>query len=310
MLTDTQTTQNVSPLLAPFVLVDPDMRVPQKQYPFVTQQSLFQQTVKAVPYPESDYRWLAYVLELLIEIGNRDERLNFNTILRSDYRQLSPLLEELIDTVGENIHHPATSLMMLVDFLVERYEKENVPKLSDIPLEPAEGAEETEEASVEWDDEWEVLEIRDLTPEEMQELEKHHPPAAILEWSETEVAIHAFFSIGNILSEGGWIRESISAYDMALRLKPDFAETYYNRGTAKTLIGEYETAIADFDEAIHLNPEFVEAHYNRGIAKLALNQSESTRHDLDIALKLAEQQGCDNIKVNIQQRLHELNNTE
>ena len=310
MSTDIQTTQNLLSLLAPFVPVEPDMPAPQKQDPFVTQQSLLQKTVKAAPYPESDYRWLASVLELLIDIGNRDEAFSFNIISRSDYRQLSPLFEELVDTVGENVHHPATSLMMLVDFLVERYEKENVPKLSDLPTEPAAEAEGTEEVSVEWNDEWEVLEIRDLTPEEMKELEKDHPPAAILEWSETEVAIHAFFSMGNILSEGGWIREAISAYDMTLRSKPDYAEAYYNRGTAKTLIGEYETAIADFDEAIRLNPEFVEAHYNRSQTKVSLSQIEGARYDLEIALELAEKRECDHIKSNIQRCLRELVNMD
>ena len=310
MLTDIQTPQNVLSLLAPFVPVDPDMPVLQKQDPFVTQQSLLQKTVKAARYPESDYRWLASVLELLVDIGNRDEVLSFNIISRSDYRQLSPLLEELVDTVGENVHHSATSLMMLVGFLVERYEKENVPKLSDLPTDPAEEAAGTEEASVESDDEWDILEIRDLTPEEMQELEKKHPPAAILEWTETEVTIHAFFSIGNILSEGGWIRETISAYDMVLRLKPDFAEAYYNRGTAKTFIAEYAAAIADFDEAIRLKPEFVEAYYNRGLTKSNLNQPKAAEHDLRTALKLAKQQGHDNIKVNIMQRLKEFNDTE
>ena len=310
MSTDIQTTQNLLSLLAPFVPVEPDMPAPQKQDPFVTQQSLLQKTVKAAPYPESDYRWLASVLELLIDIGNRDEAFSFNIISRSDYRQLSPLFEELVDTVGENVHHPATSLMMLVDFLVERYEKENVPKLSDLPTEPAAEAEGTEEVSVEWNDEWEVLEIRDLTPEEMKELEKDHPPAAILEWSETEVAIHAFFSMGNILSEGGWIREAISAYDMTLRLKPDYAEAYYNRGTAKTLIDEYETAIADFDEAIRLNPEFVEAHYNRSQTKVSLSQIEGARYDLEIALELAEKRECDHIKSNIQRCLRELVNMD
>lgn len=310
MLTDIQTTQNVLSLLAPFVPVEPDIPAPQKQDPFVTQQSLLQETVKAAPYPESDYRWLASVLELLIDIGNRDEVLSFNIISRSDYRQLSPLLEELVDAVGENVHHPVTSLMMLVGFLVERYEKENVPKLSDHPTEPAEEAEGIEETLVEWDDEWDILEIRDLTPEEMQELEKKHPPAAILEWTETEVTIHAFFSIGNILSEGGWIREAISAYDMVLRLKLDFAEAYYNRGTAKTFIAEYETAIADFDEAIRLKPEFIEAYYNRGLTKSTLSQLAAAKYDLQTALKLAKQQGHDNIKVNIRQRLQELNIAE
>ncbi len=286
------------------------MPAPQKQDPFVTQQSLLQKTVKAAPYPESDYRWLASVLELLIDIGNREETLSFNIISRSDYRYLSSLLEELVDTVGENVHHPATSLMMLVGFLVERYEKENVPKLSDLPTESTEETEGTEEASVEWDDESDILEIRDLTPEEMKELEKKQPQAAILEWTETEVTIHAFFSIGNILSEGGWIREAVSAYDMVLRLKPDFVEAYYNRGTAKTFIADYEAAIADFDEAICLKPEFVEAYYNSGLTKSTVNQPKAAEHDLRTALKLAKQQGYDSIKVNIKQRLQELNNTK
>ena len=302
MLTSTQAAKNVLPLLAPPTPTQPSMFESQNQTPFVTQPSLLLKTMKVAPYSESDYRWLAYVLELLIEIGNRDKDLSFNTVLRSDYRQLSFLLEELVDTVGENIHHPATSLMMLVGFLVERYEAENVPKLSELPPEPI------EEEPVEWNDEWEIIEISDLTPEEMQELEKDHPPAAILKWTEMEVAIHAFFSIGNILSEGGWVSEAISAYDMALRLKPDYAEVYYNRGTAKTLIGEYETAIADFDEAIRLNPEFVEAHYNRSQTKVSLSQIEGARYDLEIALKLAETRECDHIKSNIQQCLRELVN--
>ena len=300
MLASKQTAKNVLPLLAPPTPTQPSLFESQKQTLFVTQPSLFLKTMKVAPYSESDYRWLAYVLELLIEIGNRDKDLSFNTVMRSDYRQLSPLLEELVDTVGENILHPATSLMMLVGFLVERYEAENVPKLSELPPEPI------EEEPVEWNDEWEILEITELTPEEMQELEKDHPPAAILEWSETEVAIHAFFSLGNILSEGGRVREAISAYDMVLRLKPDYAEVYYNRGTAKTLIGEYETAIADFDEAIHLNPEFVEAHYNRSQTKVSLSQIKGARYDLEIALKLAEQQDYDHIKSNIQHCLQEL----
>lgn len=299
MLTSKQTEKNVLPLLAPPTPTQPSMFESQKQTLFVTQPSLRLKTMKVAPYSESDYRWLAYVLELLIEIGNRDESLSFNTVLRCDYRQLSFLLEELVLTVGENIQHPATSLMMLVGFLVEKYETENVPKLSELPPEPI------EEEPVEWNDEWEIIEISDLTPEEMQELEKDHPPAAILKWTETEVAIHAFFSIGNILSEGGWMREAISAYNITLRLKPDYAEAYYNRGTAKTLIAEHQVAIADFNEAIRLKPQFVEAYYNSGTAKLALNRREEARSDFQTALKLVEQHGREDIKANITECLGE-----
>ena len=131
----------------------------------------------------------------------------------------------------------------------------------------------------------------------MQErLAQEHPPAAILKWTETESNSPRLLKIGNILSEGGWVREAISAYDMALRLKSDYAEVYYNRGTAKALIGEYQCAVADFDEAIRLKSQFVEAHYNRGTAKLALNRREEARSDFQTALKLTEQQGREDIK--------------
>ena len=93
LTTRTQTLQNVLPLLAPPIPTQPSMLESQKQVTFVTRQSPFLDTVKSAPYSESDYRWLAYVLELLIDIGNRDEDLSFNTVLRCDYRKLSPLLD-------------------------------------------------------------------------------------------------------------------------------------------------------------------------------------------------------------------------
>ena len=102
----------------------------------------------------------------------------------------------------------------------------------------------------------------------------------------------------------------MDSFQIALRLKPDFAEAHYNRGTAKTFIAEYASAIADFDEAIRLKPDFAAAYYNRGTAKLAFNQIEEAKRDLQTALKLTNQQGHNSIKTNVEKRLRELNGTE
>jgi len=46
-----------------------------------------------------------------------------------EYRQLVKLLDRLVDTVGENEHHPLASLMEVLGGLVEKYEDEHVAEL-------------------------------------------------------------------------------------------------------------------------------------------------------------------------------------
>jgi HTH-type transcriptional regulator / antitoxin HigA len=47
----------------------------------------------------------------------------------SEYNQVVALLDELIDQVGEDEHHPLASLMELLGTLVEEYEAQHVPEL-------------------------------------------------------------------------------------------------------------------------------------------------------------------------------------
>ena len=48
----------------------------------------------------------------------------------------------------------------------------------------------------------------------------------------------------------GLAEPAITDFDEAIRLKPDCAEAYYYRGSAKFQLGQYKSAITDFDEAI------------------------------------------------------------
>src|SRR6185295_4210793 len=49
-----------------------------------------------------------------------------------EYRQLIALLDSFIDEVGEDESHPLASLMEIVGVLIEKYEDEHVPELSDV----------------------------------------------------------------------------------------------------------------------------------------------------------------------------------
>jgi HTH-type transcriptional regulator / antitoxin HigA len=47
----------------------------------------------------------------------------------AEYESLVEILNQLIDTVGEDESHPLASLMDVIGTLIEKYEDENVPEL-------------------------------------------------------------------------------------------------------------------------------------------------------------------------------------
>ena len=58
---------------------------------------------------------------------------------------------------------------------------------------------------------------------------------------------------GNILRETGKLQEALASYDEATEVKDDNANTYYNRGKTRSLLGEWDAAIDDFGTAVSLD---------------------------------------------------------
>ena len=71
-------------------------------------------------------------------------------------------------------------------------------------------------------------------------------------------------NLGNAYYLLGNFEQAIANYDVAIALKPDFADAHYNRGTALRGLRQNEAAIESFDCAIALNPDYVQAYNNRG----------------------------------------------
>lgn len=49
-----------------------------------------------------------------------------------EYEQAVSLLDDLIDEVGEDEDHPLASLMEVLGVLIEKYEEEHVPEITEI----------------------------------------------------------------------------------------------------------------------------------------------------------------------------------
>ena len=129
-------------------------------------------------YSESAYQWLVGVLDGLIDFGQRHGHYGVIELTEDEYQWLDDVLEELIYSVGENQSHPLAPLMRFIIRIIANYEDAYVPKLTERFPELA------EEAPIE------------TTNKSKQ------PASNIPKQSESELAAHAFFSIGFLLYHG------------------------------------------------------------------------------------------------------------
>ena len=75
--------------------------------------------------PIQDVQWMEQVwtsIETVLFVPHSD----------TEYEQLVAILDQLIDTVGEDETHPLASLMEIIGVLIEKYEDENVPQITDL----------------------------------------------------------------------------------------------------------------------------------------------------------------------------------
>jgi len=64
----------------------------------------------------------------------------------------------------------------------------------------------------------------------------------------------------------GDLGKALSAFDDAVRVKPNYADAYTGRGIVYLRRGDYGKAFKEFDEALRLDPDSAEAYSGRGYA--------------------------------------------
>lgn len=93
---------------------------------------------------------------------------------------------------------------------------------------------------------------------------------------------------GVILHQLGRTRPALDDFNAALRLNPEQADAYLNRGVAKITLGQYADALVDIQKGIDLGPsEMALAYYDRAIAHERLGNIREAYFDYQRALKTA-----------------------
>ena len=90
--------------------------------------------------------------------------------------------------------------------------------------------------------------------------------------------------------------EAIADIDMAIKLFPNFAYSYYNRANLLAISGQLPDAYDDYTRAIELNPNFGEAYYNRGLVQIFMRDTHKGCLDLSKAGELGIEEAYETLK--------------
>jgi len=96
----------------------------------------------------------------------------------------------------------------------------------------------------------------------------------------------AYTDRGRAYDAKGDTNRAISDYSQAIRIDPSLSRAYTNRGGAYTDRRDYARAIADFTESLRLNPGNQTVHLNRGIAYYQLRDYNNAVLDFTEAVRL------------------------
>lgn len=80
--------------------------------------------------------------------------------------------------------------------------------------------------------------------------------------------------------------EAIADYNKAIRLNPDYALAYNNRGLVYRKLGKYKKALKDYTKAIEIDPYYAEAYAKRGAVYQFTGQVEKALKEFNKAIEI------------------------
>jgi tetratricopeptide (TPR) repeat protein len=58
------------------------------------------------------------------------------------------------------------------------------------------------------------------------------------------------------------LESALHDYEEAIRLRPDYADAFYNRGRTRDAKGDLAGALQDYEQTIRFNPDHANSYYN------------------------------------------------
>ncbi|NEN88532.1 MAG: tetratricopeptide repeat protein [Okeania sp. SIO3H1] len=84
----------------------------------------------------------------------------------------------------------------------------------------------------------------------------------------------------------GRLKEAVSAYNQALKIHPEMADTWNNRGVVLTRLKMYDEAIVSYDRALQIRADYADAWNNRGVCLIELQHYQEAINSFEQAIKV------------------------
>ncbi|WP_243310648.1 tetratricopeptide repeat protein [Fundidesulfovibrio agrisoli] len=104
-----------------------------------------------------------------------------------------------------------------------------------------------------------------------------------------DILPNAYADRGSCYANTKMPEEAVKDFDKSLELRPDVANTLYNRARALAMLNKHDAAIKDLTKAIELSqPSIIQAGYlyNRGVSYMAVDKTAEAKADFKAAKKL------------------------
>jgi tetratricopeptide (TPR) repeat protein len=117
----------------------------------------------------------------------------------------------------------------------------------------------------------------------------------------------AYFQRGRVRYQHNEMKGALADFDAAIRLRPDDADLHNHRGNTRADVGDLQGALVDFGLAIQLNPNEPEYYNNRGTVRKACGDRKGALSDYDTAIALNDSFGeAYNNRGNLRRSLNDL----
>lgn len=127
-----------------------------------------------------------------------------------------------------------------------------------------------------------IIEIKNL----LERNQAYSIKACNVQVSRTDLSLKEIILEGNEYLDSRHLSVALDYYDQAIKIDPNYAYAWNNKGMALRNLGKYDEAIECYDRAIKIDPNYAEAWNNKGVSLRKLGQQKDADRCFAKAIEL------------------------